>query len=377
MQVFFEDLALPNLARTHTGRDARVQEPSRRLHAATARPPTCTWCAPCAARWARRIALGMDKRRESSELETRRLTFRAGRGSRSAPRGRRRMIARDRGRASCCCAAHGQHPLPRPDRPALPQPRDACRCPQPKRGDVLPDGRLGLDGRGAQGPGQALLHPAVPVPARGTTSKIEVVFIRHPTQAQEVDERELLPRHARPAARVVSSALVLMDEIIRARYPAQRVEHLRRPGERRRQLAPRQRPLPRAAGRQARCRCAATSPTCRWPTKSRTCGRSTRRLRRRRNPHFAMRKVGRRRRQIYPVFRDLFKKEGGRLIGRRSTNALPRRNRRAGPSPCPSPQRLDLRADRASTTSVIRQTAERLRPRTPIRTSSRSSPPSR
>jgi hypothetical protein len=31
-------------------------------------------------------------------------------------------------------------------------------------GDVLPDGRVGLDGRAAQGSVQALLHPAVPVP---------------------------------------------------------------------------------------------------------------------------------------------------------------------------------------------------------------------
>ena len=31
--------------------------------------------------------------------------------------------------------------------------------------------------------------------------KIDIVFIRHHTQAQEVDEHELLPCHARPAAR--------------------------------------------------------------------------------------------------------------------------------------------------------------------------------
>ncbi len=51
--------------------------------------------------------------------------------------------------------------------------------------------------------------------------KIELVFIRHHTQAAEVDEQEFF--HARETGgTVVSSALVLMEEIIRARYdPAQ------------------------------------------------------------------------------------------------------------------------------------------------------------
>ena len=47
--------------------------------------------------------------------------------------------------------------------------------------------------------------------------KIDLVFIRHHTQAQEVDEENFF--HARETGgTVVSSALVLMDEIIRARY---------------------------------------------------------------------------------------------------------------------------------------------------------------
>jgi uncharacterized sporulation protein YeaH/YhbH (DUF444 family) len=47
--------------------------------------------------------------------------------------------------------------------------------------------------------------------------RIELVFIRHHTQAAEVDEDEFF--HARETGgTVVSSALVLMEEIIRARY---------------------------------------------------------------------------------------------------------------------------------------------------------------
>jgi hypothetical protein len=48
--------------------------------------------------------------------------------------------------------------------------------------------------------------------------KIDLVFIRHHTQAQEVDEDNFF--HAtETGGTVVSSALVLMEEIIRARYP--------------------------------------------------------------------------------------------------------------------------------------------------------------
>src|SRR6187200_1340958 len=47
--------------------------------------------------------------------------------------------------------------------------------------------------------------------------KIDIVFIRHHTQAQEVDEENFF--HARETGgTVVSSALVLMEEIVRARY---------------------------------------------------------------------------------------------------------------------------------------------------------------
>ena len=102
--------------------------------------------------------------------------------------------------------------------------------------------------------------------------KIDLVFIRHHTQAQEVDEENFF--HARETGgTVVSCALVLMDEII-TRATAERLEHLRRAGLRRRQLAPDSRPLPRAARREPAAR-AATSPTCRSPTRSRTSGRST------------------------------------------------------------------------------------------------------
>jgi uncharacterized protein len=47
----------------------------------------------------------------------------------------------------------------------------------------------------------------------------DVVFIRHHTQAKEVDEQEFFYSQE-TGGTIVSSALVLMDEIVKARYPA-------------------------------------------------------------------------------------------------------------------------------------------------------------
>ena len=136
--------------------------------------------------------------------------------------------------------------------------------------------------------------------------KIDLVFIRHHTQAQEVDEENFF--HARETGgTVVSSALVLMEEIIRARYPRNEWN---------------------IYGAQAsdgdnwhhdsgRCRELLNDkllPLCRyfayvqvaeeeqnlWEEYSQLLEVQ---------PHFAMRKVTEAS-QIYPVFRELFKKEG-------------------------------------------------------------------
>ena len=136
--------------------------------------------------------------------------------------------------------------------------------------------------------------------------KIDIVFIRHHTQAQEVDEENFF--HARETGgTVVSSALVLMEEIIRQRYPRNEWN---------------------IYGAQAsdgdnwhhdsgRCRELLNDkllPLCRyfayvqvaeeeqnlWEEYSQLLEVQ---------PHFAMRKVTEAS-QIYPVFRELFKKEG-------------------------------------------------------------------
>jgi uncharacterized sporulation protein YeaH/YhbH (DUF444 family) len=139
--------------------------------------------------------------------------------------------------------------------------------------------------------------------------KIEMVFIRHHTQADEVDEdTSFTPPKA--AAPVVSSALVLLEQIMRA-LPGAGLEHLRRPGQRRRQLRRRQRHLPQAAGRQdpaagALLRLRAGGARGAEPVAAVQPAAAA-------VSWFAMRKVDEAG-EIYPVFRELFKKEGLLMI---------------------------------------------------------------
>ena len=136
--------------------------------------------------------------------------------------------------------------------------------------------------------------------------KIDLVFIRHHTQAQEVDEENFF-RARETGGTVVSSALVLMEEIIRERYA---------PGEW------------NIYGAQAsdgdnwhhdsgRCRELLTQsllPKCRYfayvqvAEEEQNLWEEYARLQEGER-HFAMRKVTQAA-QIYPVFRDLFKSEG-------------------------------------------------------------------
>jgi uncharacterized sporulation protein YeaH/YhbH (DUF444 family) len=138
--------------------------------------------------------------------------------------------------------------------------------------------------------------------------KIELVFIRHHTQAQEVDEQNFF--HARETGgTVVSSALVLMEEIIRARYSpsewniygAQASDgdnwH-HDSGRCREMLAQKLLPL---------CRYFAYVQVAEeeqnlWDEYAQLLGTYR---------HFAMKKAVSAS-EIYPVFRDLFKKEGAK-----------------------------------------------------------------
>jgi uncharacterized sporulation protein YeaH/YhbH (DUF444 family) len=136
--------------------------------------------------------------------------------------------------------------------------------------------------------------------------KIDIVFIRHHTQAAEVDEQNFF--HAtETGGTVVSSALVLMEEIIRARYSpsewniygaqASDGDNWHHDSGRCRELLD-QKLLPL-------CRYYAYVQVAEeeqnlWQEYAQLLENQ---------PHFAMRKAVEAN-QIYPVFRDLFKKEG-------------------------------------------------------------------
>ena len=136
--------------------------------------------------------------------------------------------------------------------------------------------------------------------------KIDLVFIRHHTQAQEVDEENFF--HARETGgTVVSSALVLMDEIIRARYSptdwniycaqASDGDNWHHDSGRCRELL--------AETLLPKCRYFAYVQVAEeeqnlWEEYARLQDTQ---------PHFAMRKVSGAA-EIYPVFRDLFKARG-------------------------------------------------------------------
>jgi uncharacterized protein len=138
--------------------------------------------------------------------------------------------------------------------------------------------------------------------------KIELVFIRHHTQAQEVDEQNFF--HARETGgTVVSSALVLMEEIIKARfnpaewniYGAQASDgdnwH-HDSGRCRELLNDKLLPLVRYFAYVQ----VAEEEQNLWDEYTQLQDA---------NKHFAMRKAVEAS-QIYPVFRDLFKKEGAK-----------------------------------------------------------------
>lgn len=136
--------------------------------------------------------------------------------------------------------------------------------------------------------------------------RIELVFIRHHTQAQEVTEDEFF--HAtETGGTVVSSALVLMDEIIRARYPsgewniygaqASDGDNWHQDSGRCRELLA-EKILP-VVRYYTYVQVAETEQNL-WQEYERLAAT---------DKNFAMRKVSEAR-DIYPVFRDFFRKEG-------------------------------------------------------------------
>ena len=303
MQVFFEDLALPHLVRTQL---AEVPEwkSQRAGFSSDGTPNNLHVVRSMRGALSRRIALGAASRRELAELEQHlaecRRTLQPGDALVEAEI--KDLVAR----IEALRVRVGRIPYLDPIDLRY---RSRIRVPVPTSKAVM---FCLMDVSGSMDEGRKDLSKRFFILLylflTRHYEKIELVFIRHHTQAAEVDEENFF--HARETGgTVVSSALVLMEEIISARYdPSQWNIY----------------------GAQAsdgdnwhhdsgRCRELLNDkllPLCRyfayvqvadeeqnlWEEYSQLLEP---------NRHFAMRKATEPS-MIYPVFRDLFKKEGAK-----------------------------------------------------------------
>ena len=211
MQVFFDDLALPNLART-TLADTPEWKTHRAGFVSDGTPTNLHIVRSMRGALGRRIALGMDKRRELHELEERlALLLREDQHKpdvKAALQETEARIAELRRRIAA---------IPYLD-PIDLRFRNRVKVPQPHSRAVMfclmdVSGSMDESRKDLAKRFFILLYLFL----TRHYEKIEVVFIRHHTQAQEVDEQNFF--HAtETGGTVVSSALVLMEQIIRERY---------------------------------------------------------------------------------------------------------------------------------------------------------------
>lgn len=303
MQVFFEDLALPHLVRTQL---AEVPEwkSQRAGFSSDGTPNNLHVVRSMRGALSRRIALGAGTRRELADLEERLAACRSllQPGDALAEAEIKELVAR------IVALRQRVGRIPYLD-PIDLRYRSRIRVPVPTSKAVM---FCLMDVSGSMDEGRKELSKRFFILLylflTRHYEKIELVFIRHHTQAAEVDEENFF--HARETGgTVVSSALVLMEEIIRARYsPAEWNIY----------------------GAQAsdgdnwhhdsgRCRELLNDkllPLCRYfayvqvaEEEQNLWEEYTQLLEA--NRHFAMRKATEAS-MIYPVFRDLFKKEGAK-----------------------------------------------------------------
>jgi uncharacterized sporulation protein YeaH/YhbH (DUF444 family) len=299
MQVFFDDLALPNLTRT-----TLAETPEYKTHRAgfssDGNPSNLHVVRSMRGAISRRIALGSGSRRELHELEEQLAALK--RQPEQALHAREiadleREIEALRGRL-------GRIPYLDPIDLRY---RSRVRVPVPTSKAVM---FCLMDVSGSMDEARKDLSKRFFILLylflTRHYEKIDIVFIRHHTQAAEVDEQNFF--HAtETGGTVVSSALVLMEEIARARYPTSEWNIYgaqasdgdnwhHDSGRCRELLADKILPL---------CRYFAYVQVAEeeqnlWDEYAQLAAE---------NKAFAMRKVTEAS-QIYPVFRDLFKKEG-------------------------------------------------------------------
>lgn len=303
MQVFFEDLALPHLIRTQL-----AEVPEWKSHRAgfvsDGTPNNLHVVRSMRGALGRRIALGASSRRSVAELEAElaecRRTLQPGDGVAELHiKGLIEQIAHLKARVER---------IPYLD-PIDLRFRNRIKVPVPTSKAVM---FCLMDVSGSMDEGRKELSKRFFILLylflTRHYEKIELVFIRHHTQASEVDEQNFF--HARETGgTVVSSALVLMEEIIRARYnpsewniygaQASDGDNWHHDSGRCRELlSEKLLPLVRYFAYVQ----VAEEEQNLWEEYTQLAAA---------HKHFAMKKATSAD-QIYPVFRDLFKKEGAK-----------------------------------------------------------------
>ena len=303
MQVFFDDLALPNLTRTQLA-DVPEFKYHRAGYSSDGTPNNLHVVRSMRGAIGRRIAIGAGSRRSLRELEEQREQLLAAMqpGDEVAAEELKALeeeIAALRGRVAR---------IPYLD-PIDLRYRSRVKTPVPTSKAVM---FCVMDVSGSMDESRKELSKRFFILLYMFLTrhyeKIDLVFIRHHTQAQEVDEENFF--HARETGgTVVSSALVLMEDIIKARYSpsewniygaqASDGDNWHHDSGRCREiLADKILPLVRYFAYVQ----VAEEEQNLWDEYAQL--QATQR-------HFAMRKAVEAS-QIYPVFRDLFKKEGAK-----------------------------------------------------------------
>ena len=209
MQVFFDDLALPNLARTTLAETPEFKT-HRAGYSSDGTPNNLHVVRSMRGAIGRRIALGSDARRELAELELQLIELQTATGD------HKEEIAEVEAAIAVLRARIGRIPYLDPIDLRY---RSRVRVPVPTAKAVM---FCLMDVSGSMDEARKDLAKRFFILLylflTRHYERIDIVFIRHHTQAQEVDEQNFF-HSTETGGTVVSSALVLMEEIARARYP--------------------------------------------------------------------------------------------------------------------------------------------------------------
>ena len=210
MQIFFDDLALPRMTRTQLAEMPEMKS-QRAGYASSGNPSNLSVIRSMRGAIGRRVAIGSGSRAELAELEARLEALAFGPLDPAGEQERNELQAQIEVLRLRLARIPYLDPIDLRFRNRVRQPVPLAKAVMFCLMDVsgsMDEARKDLAKRFF-----ILLYLFL----TRHYDKIEIVFIRHHTQAQEVDEENFF-RARETGGTVVSSALVLMDEIIRARY---------------------------------------------------------------------------------------------------------------------------------------------------------------